>query len=168
MNTKSKGFTLIELLVVVAIIGVLSTVVLASLSSTKTKALEAHYKQDMNAMRKTLEIYRLDNGTYPVVSFWLGIARNFGSKTTSGPNAYIPGLVPNYILELPAVDGSIGSSAIGYAYRGGSTGYKFIFHQPDKLNLSLPLIGDNLYDNQRPTWSWQICAEDVPGTWCNL
>jgi prepilin-type N-terminal cleavage/methylation domain-containing protein len=46
-----KGFTLIELLVVVAIIGVLATVVLASLNSSRTKGSDAAIKANLANIR---------------------------------------------------------------------------------------------------------------------
>ncbi len=47
---KSRGFTLIELLVVVAIIGILASVVLASLNSARTKGKGAAIKSNLKNM----------------------------------------------------------------------------------------------------------------------
>jgi type II secretion system protein G len=72
MNTKSKGFTLIELLVVVAIIGILATVVLSSLSSARESARDAKRLSDIKTIQTALEMYANDNnGKYPTIS-WAG------------------------------------------------------------------------------------------------
>jgi prepilin-type N-terminal cleavage/methylation domain-containing protein len=57
-----KGFTLIELLVVIAIIGILSAVVLASLSTARTKGKDASVQESMSSMRAAAEIVYGGNG----------------------------------------------------------------------------------------------------------
>jgi len=62
---KNKGFTLIELLVVVAIIGILASVILTSLNSTRAKARDAKRVTELNQIRTALELYHSDNLNYP-------------------------------------------------------------------------------------------------------
>ena len=62
----NKGFTLIELLVVIAIIGLLSTVVMTSLSVSRARAEIAKVLTDYKSLSNALELYRQNNnGTYP-------------------------------------------------------------------------------------------------------
>ncbi|MHB1118010.1 MAG: prepilin-type N-terminal cleavage/methylation domain-containing protein [Minisyncoccota bacterium] len=61
---KQKGFTLIELLVVIAIIGILASVVLASLNSARNKGADAAVKANLANMRAQAEIYNDTNSGY--------------------------------------------------------------------------------------------------------
>ncbi len=91
---KSKGFTLIELLVVVAIIGILATVVLASLSSGRASARDARRLADIKTIQTALELYALDNGgQYPtpgwassnVASSWAALETQLGTTLPKDP-----------------------------------------------------------------------------------
>jgi prepilin-type N-terminal cleavage/methylation domain-containing protein len=59
-----RGFTLIELLVVIAIIGILASVVLASLNSARDKGTDAANKSNLNNMRAQAELVYDDDGDY--------------------------------------------------------------------------------------------------------
>lgn len=59
---KSKGFTLIELLVVIAIIGILSSVVLASLTTARSRGTAAAVQSELANMRAQAELYYSTTG----------------------------------------------------------------------------------------------------------
>jgi len=64
MKDFKKGFTLIELLVVVAIIGILASVVLASLNSARTKGSDAAIKAALSGARAQAELFYDTGQTY--------------------------------------------------------------------------------------------------------
>lgn len=86
---KSRGFTLIELLVVIAVIGILASVVLASLNSARSKARDAKRTADIRSVQTALEMYYADNGAYPV------------STDVVFPGILATALVPTYIGSIP-------------------------------------------------------------------
>jgi len=67
-NTTKRnkgGFTLIELLVVIAIIGILSSIVVVSLSSARARSRDSSRIAAMKQMQIALELYYDEFGTYP-------------------------------------------------------------------------------------------------------
>lgn len=60
-----RGFTLIELLVVVALIGVLTTLVMANLTAGRERSRDAQRKSDIRSLSTALRLYYNDYGTYP-------------------------------------------------------------------------------------------------------
>ena len=65
VKKQQAGFTLIEIMVVIVIIGILASVVVPRVMDNPDKARTAKAKHDIQALESALDIYRLDNFTYP-------------------------------------------------------------------------------------------------------
>lgn len=63
--SHSRGFTLIELLVVIAIIGILSSVVLLSLSNVRAKSRDTQRKMEFKQLTIAMNLYYNKYGYYP-------------------------------------------------------------------------------------------------------
>ena len=106
-NIKNKGFTLLELLVVMVIIGLLVSYVgpryFNQLSQSEVKVAKAQ----INGFRKALDVYRLDNGTYPDQQAGLNalLVAPQGSTKWHGP--YLQKAIPSdpwdhpYLYRIP-------------------------------------------------------------------
>jgi len=64
-----RGFTLVEILVVIAIIGILASIVLASLSTARAKGRDAKRVSDLKEVQLALELYYDSNGSYPLTIY---------------------------------------------------------------------------------------------------
>lgn len=61
-----SGFTLIELMVVIALIGILSSIVLASFSEARARNRDGKRMSDIREIQKALSLYQIDNNKFPV------------------------------------------------------------------------------------------------------
>jgi len=151
MKKHIRGFTLIELLVVIAIIGLLASVVVASLGSARAKARDSKRIQGLTQVRNALELYRSENGEYPMITTpYLTKSFKFEGDYCDDVNTgsehqvaviddVIPGLVdPQYITSIPidsAPLGTNGHTCLYYTSDGENyvfQGYK-ILENPIKL-----------------------------------
>jgi prepilin-type N-terminal cleavage/methylation domain-containing protein len=65
MRSQRRGFTLVELLVVIAIIGLLASIVLASLGGARGSAKDARRISQIRQIQYALELYYTNHGMYP-------------------------------------------------------------------------------------------------------
>lgn len=130
IRTTARAFTLIELLVVVAIIGLLSSVVMAGLNDARVRARDTQRLQELKQMQNALEAYHTANGQFPtacggVTGAWKGTAAAFGDCDTD----FIEGL-SNELSRLPS-DPLGDDATYGYMYRVSANrqGYKIMSYR---------------------------------------
>jgi type II secretion system protein G len=92
-----RGFTLIELLVVIAIIGTLSSVVLASLNTARSRARDAQRQSDIQNVHKALQLYWLDNNTYPSTGGLSNVYMDPGCPAAFAPDQRLSQWVPDLV-----------------------------------------------------------------------
>ncbi|KPQ07437.1 MAG: type 2a secretion system protein GspG [Rhodobacteraceae bacterium HLUCCA12] len=126
-----RGLTLIELMVVVVILSILAVVIVPRVIDRPDQARVARARADIAALTGALNLYRLDNATYPTTE--QGLAA-LASRPTSQPvpdnwaeNGYIdripddPWGRPYEYLE-PGVHGPFDVFSLGADGRPGGTG----------------------------------------------
>ena len=64
-NQRRQGFTLIELIVVIVILGLLGSIIAPKFLGKTDTARITKVKTDIGALESALELYKLDNFTYP-------------------------------------------------------------------------------------------------------
>jgi len=113
LNPGKNGFTLIELLVVISIIGVLSGMVLVAMTDARARARDARRVNDITQIRKALELYYAEKGTYPVRGWTI-------SNNETNWNAFKTQLAPYISLPADPVNTPI-TNPVNYPWTTTST-----------------------------------------------
>ena len=65
LRQRRNGFTLVELMVVIFILGLLTTIVVINVLPSQDRAMVEKARADIAVIGQALEMYRLDNLSYP-------------------------------------------------------------------------------------------------------
>lgn len=130
-HSKHTGFTLIEVMVVILIIGVLAALVVPKVMSRPDEARITAARQDIATISQALNLYKLDNGSYPSTEQGLaalvkkpGIApipNNWKSEGYLDRVPKDPWSTPYQYLQ-PGVHGSIDVFSLGADRASGGEG----------------------------------------------
>ena len=123
----NKGFTLLELLVVMVIIGLLVSYVgpryFGQLSKSEVKTAKAQ----INSLRKALDVYRLDTGSYPDQQAGLEALMTAPQGNSKWQGPYLQKAIPNdpwdhpYIYRIPGEKSEFDLFSYGADGRAGGT-----------------------------------------------
>jgi general secretion pathway protein G len=142
---RAAGFTLIELLIVVAIIGIIAALAIPNLRNAIDRAKQKGTMANMKAIGNALEMYAVDNNTYP---------RGLTDATGQVVGGYI---APLHIRSVPPADGWNGSWHIDTNAAG--TVYTITSYGRDGIpgvnggGPTLDLNCDIIYSNNS-FWQW--------------
>ncbi len=64
-SRRERGFTLVEVVAAAALIGILTTMLMPSLSGANDRVKNAKLNNDLAAVDQAIQLYRLDNGKVP-------------------------------------------------------------------------------------------------------
>jgi len=121
-NRQQSGFTLIEVMVVIVILGILASVVVPRIMDRPDTARITKAKQDIRTLESALNLYKLDNFSYPTTDQGLDALANKPSGSPEPRNwkegGYIQRLPKDpwgnpYQYLNPGVHGSIDIYSLG-------------------------------------------------------
>lgn len=128
---KQQGFTLIEIMVVIVILGILAALVVPNIMGRPDEARVSAAKSDIQAISNALNLYKLDNYSYPSTDQGLEalISKPAGSPEAKNwnPDGYLAkmpkdGWGNDYLYLSPGAHGRFDLYSLGADGREGGEG----------------------------------------------
>lgn len=129
---SASGFTIVELLVVIVVIGILAAISIVSYNNVQARANYSKAQQDMKSITKALSLYYVDNASYPNTINQAGCTYNWCGWDQVSGDAFITGLSPKYIAQIPQLPTSYASNN-SYLYQSNGVDYQLLRYKGDGL-----------------------------------
>lgn len=119
LRNGQSGVTLIEMMIVLVIIGIVAALVVPNVIGRPDEARVAVANADLRTIAASLEMYRLDNRSYPTVTQGLAALSAAPSEPPLPPNWSAGG----YLAQVPT---DPWGQPYVYAIAGGNGGYELV------------------------------------------
>lgn len=163
MFTRQRAFTIIELLVVMGIIGLLASVVVASIAPAREKARDARRLQDMNTIRSALELYYEANKQYPAFRARTG-ASSCGTNWCALETALAP-----FVTTLPRDPSGLQTTYLYYYDSNTNDGYQtygLMMRPENSMNVTKAGDDGGFYSNFQEIGTQPVyCMNKYGGNW---
>ncbi len=142
--TKYNGFTLIELLIVIAIIGLLATLAIVSLTTAQQKARDTKRLADLKTLQDAVELYYREYDTFPITD-----------ATTNATWSDFANSVTPFITNMPIDETNDDALGYVYTYASSDDGSEYVIAAKlEKLDHdALNADDDSLYDSANVNWN---------------
>jgi prepilin-type N-terminal cleavage/methylation domain-containing protein len=117
MLKSRPGFTIVELLIVIVVIGILVAITIVAYNGMQNRSRDSRRTSDIAAIQKLLELYKADNGGYPLCgSSSAYVPPNTNNTSYSDVTTCLTAaLIPKYAATLPADPVNANSNKYFYA-----------------------------------------------------
>lgn len=156
MRKSISGFTIVELLIVIVIIAILAAITVVAFNGIQQRAKFAKLQSDLGSIRKAVDLYYAENGSYPVTGTFSAPGWRYSCSTgiatfIAGTTTYTPNL-----QQAPCNNGGTNTNDT-WVYASDGIGYKLLHIRPADSSIagSVPAnLQDSRYTTSSPTWGY--------------
>jgi len=124
-STRS-GFTIVELLIVIVVIAILATISIVAYNGIQQRARASEASTALTQAKKKLELYRVDNSTYPTTSNLAAAGITNGdvsyqyTSNNTGASFCLTATVGSTSYNITNISSSVEGACIGHSNGGGT------------------------------------------------
>lgn len=143
--SKPAGFTIVELLIVIVVIGILAAITIVAYNGIQARARDAQRLSDIKSIAKAIELYKVNNGSYPPFNSTLNAGGwEVSTNGTSATNFLSVLTTTNVISKVPVDPTNTGNSS-NLDPNWAGTNYEYFYYVYAAGSYSCDATKGNFY-----------------------